>query len=91
MGRLPGYSQRVREEWPSTPGVDTLAIPANRENHVLDVYLVNGRVADLRLDGESVYPTWFKIEFKETGEVSAKVKGVRLATRYGDAINIHTS
>jgi len=79
----------VHERWPATPGADTLAIPENRENHVLDVYLTNGRVADVRLDGESVHPTWFKIEFKETGEVSAKVKGVRLATRYGDAINIH--
>ena len=79
----------MREEWPSTPGADTLAIPANRQNHVLDVYLLNGRVADVRLDGESVHPTWFKIEFKEDGQVSAKVKGVRLATRYGDSINVH--
>jgi hypothetical protein len=78
-------------EWPSTPGADKLAIPENRQNHVLDVYLVDGRLADLRLDGESVYPTWFKIEFKETGEVSAKVKGVRLATRFGDEINLHQS
>jgi len=79
----------MSERWPSTPGSDTLAIPANRENHVLDVYLADGRVADVRLDGESVHPTWFKIEFKETGEVSAKVKGVRLATRFGDEINLH--
>jgi hypothetical protein len=79
----------MREEWPSTPGADTLAIPADRENHVLDVYLLNSRVTDVRLDGESVHPTWFKIEFKETGEVSAKVKGVRLATRFGDQINVH--
>jgi hypothetical protein len=81
----------MREQWPSTPGADTLAIPENRQNHVLDVYLVNGRLADLRLDGESVFPTWFKIEFKETGEMSAKVKGVRLATRFGDEINLHQS
>ena len=79
----------MREEWPTTPGVDTLAIPDNRENHVLDVYLANGQVEDVRLDGESVHPTWFKIEWKETGEVSAKVKGVRLATRFGDEINLH--
>jgi hypothetical protein len=79
----------MSEQWPSTPGSDTLAVPANRENHVLDVYLANGRVTDVRLDGESVHPTWFKIEFKETGEVSAKVKGVRLATRFGDEINLH--
>ena len=77
------------DSWPATPSADNRAIPDNRENHVLDVYLLNGRVADVRLDGESVHPTWFKIEFKETGEVSAKVKGVRLATRFGDEINVH--
>jgi hypothetical protein len=60
------------------------------DGHTLDVYLTDDtRVADVRLDGESVYPTWFKIEWKETGELSAKIKGVRLATRYGDAIMIH--
>jgi len=57
----------------------------------LDVYLRDGKLVDVRLDGESVHPTWFKIEFKETGELSAKVKGVRLATRFGDEINIHQS
>jgi hypothetical protein len=56
---------------------------------VLDVYLEDGKLIDVRLDGESVHPTWFKIEWKETGEVSAKVKGVRLATRQGDEITIH--
>ena len=60
-----------------------------RHVSVLDVYLQDGRVVDVRLDGESQYPTWFKLEFKETGEVSAKIKGVRLATRLGDEINIH--
>jgi hypothetical protein len=49
----------MSEHWPSTPASDTLAIPADRENHVLDVYLLNGRVADIHLDGESVHPTWF--------------------------------
>ena len=73
------------EQWPSPQ----LTVPENRENHVLDVYLTDGQLADVRLDGESVLPTWFKLEFKENGEVSAKVKGVRLATRFGDAINIH--
>jgi hypothetical protein len=58
-------------------------------SHTLDVYLEDGQLADVRLDGESLHPTWFKIEWKETGEVSAKIKGVRLATRYGDAITIH--
>jgi len=79
----------MNEQWPSAPGSDTLAIPANRKNHVLDVYLRDGRLTDVHLDGESVHPTWFKIEWKESGEVSAKVKGVRLATRFGDQINLH--
>ncbi|MCA1646399.1 MAG: hypothetical protein LC797_13390 [Chloroflexi bacterium] len=81
----------MREEWPAPPAADTMAIPDNRQKHVLDVYLADGRLADVRLDGESVHPTWFKVEWKETGEISAKVKGVRLATRYGDAINLHQS
>jgi len=76
-------------DWPATPGAATFVIPEGRENHVLDVYLVDGKAVDLRLDGESLYPVWFKLEFKESGEVSAKVKGVRLATRYGDRINVH--
>jgi len=61
----------------------------DRQGHVFDVYLANGRPIDIRLDGESLFPTWFKLEFKEGGEVSPKVKGVRLATRFGDQINIH--
>jgi hypothetical protein len=50
----------MRQEWPSTPGADTFALPEDRQNHVLDVYLVQGRLTDLRLDGKSVYPTWFE-------------------------------
>jgi hypothetical protein len=57
--------------------------------HRLDVYLADGELTDVRLDGESLFPTWFKVEWKETGEVSAKIKGVRLATRLGDEITIH--
>jgi len=67
-----------------------LAVAEGPRNHVLDVYLVDGRPVELLLDGESVYPVWFKLEFKETGELSAKVKGVRLATRFGDEINIRS-
>jgi hypothetical protein len=63
--------------------------PPVSEAYELDVYLVDGRLADVRLDGESVFPTWFKLEFKETGEVSAKVKGVRLSSGRGDVIHIH--
>jgi hypothetical protein len=77
------------DAWPETAGSDTFAIPEGREAHQLDVYLFDGHLTDVHLDGESVYPTWFKIEWKESGEVSAKVKGVRLATRYGDVINVH--
>ena len=76
-------------DWPSPGGADTFVVPEGRENHVLDVYLVEGRPVDLVLDGESLWPVWFKVEFKETGEVSAKVRGVRLATRFGDQINVH--
>ena len=77
------------DAWPQTPSADTFAVPEGREAHRLDVYLTDGRLTDVRLDGESVHPTWFKIEWKESGEVSAKVKGVRLATRFGDVIKLH--
>jgi hypothetical protein len=76
-------------QWPATPSADKLAGTEDRDNHVLDVFLVDSRPVEVRLDGESVLPTWFKLEFKEGGEVSAKVKGVRLASRFGDVINIH--
>jgi hypothetical protein len=83
-------TDRPMRDWPATPSAaEKLAIPEGRENHVLDVYLVDSRPVELRLDGESLFPVWFKLEFKEGGEVSAKVKGVRLATRFGDVINIH--
>lgn len=59
------------------------------DNDRLDVYLADGEVADVRLNGESVWPTWFKIEWKGNGELSAKVQGVRLATSRGDEIRIH--
>lgn len=49
----------------------------------------DGEVADVRLNGESVWPTWFKIEWKGNGELSAKVQGVRIATSRGDEIRIH--
>jgi hypothetical protein len=59
------------------------------EHNRLDVYLVKGEVVDVRLNGESVWPTWFKVEWKGDGHVSGKVQGVRLSTRHGDAIAIH--
>ena len=61
------------------------------DSHRLDVYLADGQLVDVHLDGESVYPTWFKLEWKETGQVSAKVRGVRMSTRLGDSITIHTT
>src|SRR5438105_9925365 len=36
------YTFAMRD-WPAMPSADKLAIPANRENHVLDVYLVDSR------------------------------------------------
>ena len=61
------------------------------EHHHLEVYLAGGRAVDVRIDGESVYPTWFKLEFKESGEVSAKIKGIRLSSRSGDTFMVHTA
>lgn len=55
----------------------------------LDVYMADGEVTDVRLNGESVWPTWFKLEWKGDGNLSAKVQGVRLSTGRGDAILIH--
>jgi hypothetical protein len=75
--------------WPTTPSSDTFAVPEGREDHRLDVYLNDGKVVDVHLDGESVWPTWFKLEWKGNGELSAKVRGVRLSSRYGDEITIH--
>lgn len=76
--------------WP-TPSGDTFAVPEGREDHALDVYLTDGKVVDVRLDGESVWPVWFKLEWKGNGELSAKVRGVRLSSRYGDRIVVHTA
>ena len=74
--------------WP-TQSADGFVAPEGREDHRLDVYLDKGQVVDVRLDGESVWPTWFKVEWKGTGDVSAKVNGIRLATRFGDTIAMH--
>jgi hypothetical protein len=78
-------------DWPRHLPADAFAPIEGRQAHHLEVFLKNGQLADVRLDGASVLPTWFKIEWKETGEMSAKVKGVRLATRYGDRITFHTT
>lgn len=53
--------------------------------------MADGEVTDVRLNGESVWPTWFKLEWKGDGNLSAKVQGVRLSTGRGDEIRIHQS
>jgi hypothetical protein len=52
----------------------------------LEVYLADGDVRDVKLDGESLWPIWFKVEWKETGARSAKIAGERLSTNHGDEI-----
>jgi hypothetical protein len=79
--------------WPSAGArsAETFAPIAEREHHRLDVYLDGAEPTDVRLDGESVWPVWFKLEWKGSGEMSAKVRGVRLSTRLGDTIVVHST
>ncbi len=56
----------------------------------LEVHLVDGEIRDVTLDGESLWPSWFKIEWKETGQKSAKIRGERLSTNFGDEIVLIT-
>jgi hypothetical protein len=75
--------------WPAKPPRDALAMPEGAERHRLTVTLDrDGQVADVELDGESVWPGWFKLEWKGDGQLSAKARGVRLSTRAGDEITI---
>jgi hypothetical protein len=77
--------------WPTNLSADTFARPEGREDHVLDVYLdTKGEIVDAKLDGESFWPAWFKVEFKGNGELSAKVHGLRMSTRLGDEVHFHT-
>jgi hypothetical protein len=46
----------------------------------------DGGLQDVQLDGESLWPIWFKIEWKGNGDLSAKIAGNRLSTRQGDEI-----
>jgi hypothetical protein len=75
--------------WPAPAGADGFPQIETDEHYQLDVYLVDDRPVDVRVDGESVFPTWFKVEFKENGEISAKVKGLKLSSKRGDTIRIH--
>jgi len=78
-------------DWPEAGrrSAETFAPVAGAEPHRLEVYLDGSEPMDVRLDGESVWPAWFKLEWKGTGDMSAKVRGVRLSTRLGDTIAIH--
>jgi hypothetical protein len=73
--------------WPTID--DAAQAGAVTDTHTLDVYLESDRAVDVRVDGESLFPTWFKLEFKETGEVSAKIKGLKLSSKRGDVIRVH--
>ena len=74
-------------QWPT---IDKSATNrAESETYTLDVYLDGDRAVDVHVDGESLFPTWFKLEFKETGEISAKIKGLKLSTKRGDTIRVH--
>ena len=48
----------------------------------------DGGLQDVLLDGESLWPIWFKVEWKGNGQLSAKIAGRRLSTREGDQIRI---
>ena len=75
--------------WPTPADDATLAVPEDAERHRLEVLLdTGGQVADVWLDGTSIWPTWFKLEWKGNGQISAKANGVRLSTRYGDEITV---
>jgi hypothetical protein len=50
----------------------------------------NGQLQDVVLDGESMWPTWFKVEWKGDGQLSAKIAGRRISTREGDEIRFVT-
>jgi len=47
---------------------------------------LDGRLQDVLLDGQSLWPTWFKVEWKGNGQLGAKIAGRRLSTREGDSI-----
>jgi hypothetical protein len=73
--------------FPTRRSADTFAPVSERGSHRLDVYLDElGELQDVRLDGESLWPIWFKVEWKGNGQLSAKIAGQRLSTREGDEI-----
>lgn len=50
----------------------------------------DGELRDVLLDGESLWPVWFKVEWKGNGQLGAKIAGRRLSTREGDLIRFVT-
>lgn len=50
----------------------------------------SAELRDVLLDGESLWPIWFKVEWKGNGHLSAKIAGQRLSTRDGDVIHFTT-
>ena len=79
----------MSRSWPAERPDDALATPDGAGRHVLDVELDGkGQVSDVRLDGESIWPSWFKLEWKGDGQVSAKAGGLRLSSRAGDRISV---
>lgn len=46
----------------------------------------DGELQDVLLDGQSLWPIWFKVEWKGNGHLGAKIAGQRLSTREGDVI-----
>ena len=56
-------------------------------SETLEIYLAaDGELQDVRLNGQSQWPIWFKVEWKGNGHLSAKIAGQRLSTREGDEI-----
>lgn len=53
----------------------------------LEIYLdPDGELRDVLLNGESLWPIWFKVEWKGNGHLGGKIAGQRLSTREGDEI-----
>ncbi len=61
-------------------------------SYVLEIRLDEaGKLQDVLLDDESMWPIWFKVEWKGDGELSAKIAGRRVSTREGDVIRFVTA
>jgi hypothetical protein len=71
-------------------------VPGRRDAEVTVAYTLevrldeHGELRDVLLDGESLWPIWFKVEWKGNGHLGAKIAGQRLSTREGDEIRFVT-